>query len=298
MASKSKSTEALAAEELLKYCLEIAEALGGYLALAKHILAMLGRVGLKLTNEELSGRERTSYTVVELRALFLKDVSADMGRPIAFEKWDAPDGKTQDAQSALNPEQKARLKGTATLRDHSDAAWIAAQQGFEVGKMVIEKQVELSPERLYTIFIIQDNVVTLHQAIRYTNSPIKVGSSLAEMIENWGVSKSEPPISMMEAPALPASISIELRKPEVLKAILALHDKLSKKATPLAFYWRPDEVRTTTHVKSGTMALTPLCSVGQISTRNTSSNASVSLWDAQRCGAIRSPNGQAKHRQR
>ena len=51
--------------------------------------------------------------------------------------------------------------------------------------------------------------------------------SLIEMIEKWGVSKYEPPISMMEAPALPASISIELRKLEVLKAIVALHDRLS-----------------------------------------------------------------------
>ena len=97
------------------------------------------------------------------------------------------------------------------------------------------------------------------------------------MIENWGVSKSQSPISMMEAPALPASINLELRKLEVLKAIVALHDKLSKKATPLAFYRRPDEARTTTHVKSGTLALTPLCSVAQISNRNTSSNAGVSL---------------------
>ena len=91
--------------------------------------------------------------------------------PLLTKKWGAPEGRTQDAQSA---EQTARVKGTATLKDHADASWIAAQQGFEVGKMVIEKHVEYSPERLYTIFIIQDNVVTLHHAIGYTNSPIKV----------------------------------------------------------------------------------------------------------------------------
>ncbi len=82
---------------------------------------------------------------------------------------------------------------------------------------------------------------------------------------------------MLEAPALPASINIELRRLEVLKAIVALHDTLSKKATPLAFYRRPGEVRTTTHVESGTLVLTPLCSVGQIRTRDISSNAGVSL---------------------
>ena len=140
-----------------------------------------------------------------------------------------------------------------------------------------KKQAEYSPERLYTIFIIQDKVVTLQQALSYTNSPIRVEISLAEMIENWCVTKSEPPVLMMEAPAPPTSIILEIRKMEVLKAIVALHEKLSKKATPLAFYRRPDEVRTTTHVKSGTLVLTPLCSVAQISTRNTSSNAGVSL---------------------
>ena len=140
-----------------------------------------------------------------------------------------------------------------------------------------KKHVEYSPERLYTISIILDNAVTLQQAISYTKSPIKVENSLAEMIENWCVTRSGPPFLMMEAPALPASINLELRKLEVIKAIVALHDKLSKKATPLAFYRRPDEVRTTTHVKSGTLVLTPLCSVAQIGTRHTSSNAGVSL---------------------
>ncbi len=75
------------------------------------------------------------------------------------------------------------------------------------------------------MFIVQDNVVTLQQAISYTKSPTKVEISLAEMIENWGISKSEPPISMMEALALPASINMELRKLEVLKAIVALHEQ-------------------------------------------------------------------------
>ncbi len=48
--------------------------------------------------------------------------------------------------------------------------------------MVIEKQVELSPERLFTIFIVHDKVATLQQAISYTNSPSEVDMSLAEMI--------------------------------------------------------------------------------------------------------------------
>ena len=115
---------------------------------------------MKLTNKEKPGRERTSYTAVELRALFLKDVSTEIGKPITYEQWDVHEDKTRDAQNAPSLEQKARANGTARLKDHSDASWIAAQQGFEVGNMVIGKQAEFSPERLYTIFIIQDNVVT------------------------------------------------------------------------------------------------------------------------------------------
>ena len=64
VAGKSKSAEALEAEELLKECLEIAEALGGYMVLVKSPGKIFGRIGLKLTNKEKSGRERTSYTVV------------------------------------------------------------------------------------------------------------------------------------------------------------------------------------------------------------------------------------------
>ena len=77
---------------------------------------------------------------MELRALFLKDVSTELGKPITYEQWDVHEDKTRDAQIAPSIEQKARANGTATLKDHSDASWIAAQQGFEVGKMVIEKK--------------------------------------------------------------------------------------------------------------------------------------------------------------
>ena len=97
-----------------------------------------------------------------------------IGKPITYEQWDAPEDKTRDAQIAPTPDHKARAKGTATLKDHSDASWIAAQQGFEVGKMVIEKQAEFSPERLYTIFTIQGTLVTLHHATPSNNSPITV----------------------------------------------------------------------------------------------------------------------------
>ncbi len=106
---------------------------------AKSLGKMVGRIGLKLTHQEKSGRERTSYTVVELRALFLKDVSTEIGKPIAYEQWDVHAAMTRDAQNAPKIEQKARANGTATLKDHSDASWNAAQQGFEVGNMVIEK---------------------------------------------------------------------------------------------------------------------------------------------------------------
>ena len=92
-----------------------------------NLLARCWADRLELTNKEKSGRERTSYTAVELRALFLKDVSTEIGKPVAYEQWEVHEDKTRDAQIAPNLEQEARASGTATLEDHSDASWNAAQ---------------------------------------------------------------------------------------------------------------------------------------------------------------------------
>ena len=99
--------------------------------------------------------------------------------------------------------------------------------------------------------------------------------SLSELITHWMVTTSEPPVEMADPPPLPASIALEMQKFETVKAILAVSDK--KKIPPLAFYRRPDEVRTKTCVKAGGLVLVPQCSIAQISTKNTPSGTGVSL---------------------
>jgi len=269
----NKTDEAVEAEEILKDSLEIADAFGGIDVIIKPLGQIFSRMGLKLADREKHGRERACYTMTQLKTLFLKDVGNDKGldAPLQFDKWNVT---AEAAVEATHPPFNKPKPKAPSLEDHGNPVWIAGQSGFKVGKLIVEKGIEINPERIYTIFSIEDTI-TLHQVISYTRTPSKVTISLSELVTHWTVTMTEPPVEMADPPPLPASIKLDMYKYEILKAILAVSEK--KKLPPLAFYRRPDEVRTKTCVKAGGLMLAPQCSIAQLSTKNTSTGTGVSL---------------------
>jgi len=165
----------------------------------------------------------------------------------------------------------------ASLSDLSDPVWLAGQAGFKIGKTCVEKGVDPSTERLYIVFNITDSLVTLRQAINYHGVPGDVMISLSELLNNWSVTKTEPPFQMNEPPPLPPSIATDVQKLEILKAILAVHFEHGSKHT-LKFYRRPDEVRTSdAPIKNGDLVIAPVCSLAHITTKNTILNTARSI---------------------
>jgi len=268
VAGKAKAVNTYEAEGILKDCMDMAEAVGGIDNILQPLGKMFSRMDLKLADKEKYGRERACYSMKQLQAMFLEDVGEILGRPLTFDKWNVD--ATPIAATPTPTVPKA-----PSMRDHGNPEWVASQNGFKVGKMVVEKGIVLNPERIYTVFSIDADKATLHQAISYTRTPSKVDVTLAELITNWSVTNTEPPIEMDDPPSLPNSIAIEMRKLEIMKAIMAVHDK--KKTPPLAFYRHPDELRTKTDIKAHALVLVPLCSMSHISTKNTGANTGVSI---------------------
>ena len=200
--------------------------------------------------------------------MFLADMSEIPS--ITFAKWsEAPvnDADTYKATSkaSVKPDKSASGSGSAdcpatiaTLDDHTDPVWICRQAGFEVGKQVIEKKVESGHENLYVIFKI-DSEVQLHQVVSYRGAPRKVSVSIDELLSNWHITNVEAPVTMMDAPAaLPDYFEEALKKHEVFKALIDLYEKQQKHYSSLAYYRRPDHVRTKTLIKAKGLVLVPV----------------------------------------
>ena len=147
-----------------------------------------------------------------MRNCFLKDVGEVIGREVTFAEWvdTSPDAQaTPSPSSASLTQAQAKQSAVASLSSHTDPAWIAARQGFEVGKYVVEKLVEVSPERVYLIFSIGESV-QLHQMCSYKNEFMKATISLQELMSNWTVTKAEPPKQMQVGQCRPASMGIDM----------------------------------------------------------------------------------------
>ena len=275
VASKALAAQALQAEKLLGEVLEIATALGGYADIIKSVGKVFTRVGLLLTAKEKQGRERVVFTFANLQSVFLADVSAELGRTVEYGKWSTKEPPSAASKPALAVEPQA----AATLHDHADPVWIAAQQGFSLGSLIVEKGIDMLPERLYTIFVIDAEAITLQQVISYSSTPGKVQISLAQLLKDWSIVRSEPPVAMSQAPVgMSELIEVELHKLEALKAIWGVYEKHCKKtASCLAFFRRPDEVRSTLPFKKGELILAPVCSITHINSKNAANGLGVSL---------------------
>ena len=104
-----------------------------------------------------------------------------------------------------------------------------------------------------------DSEVQLHQVVSYRGAPRKVSVSIDELLSNWHITKVEAPVTMMDAPAaLPDYFEEALKKHEVFKALIDLYEKQQKHYSSLAYYRRPDHVRTKTLIKAKGLVLVPV----------------------------------------
>ena len=263
-------------ESVLEHGMKIAEAVGGIDAVLKPMGQLFVRVGLFATGKEKSGQEGKVYTLVQIRSMFLDDLSLVVGKKVTYSEW-GPEAPANRAPSDTAP-TLAKKANVATLSDHNNPIWVAGQHGFTIGKMVVEKLADSSPTGLFTVFKIGDSI-ELHQVCSYNDAPAKVELSLQELVEKWTTTKVEPPIEMQGGQRRPKSLDIEKQKSIIFKAIVDLDAKHATKHE-LVFWRRPDEVRTgTSTIKKGQLVLIPVQPYMNITTKNTASGVGVSLGE-------------------
>ena len=275
VAAKNNTGTVSEAEEVLQEAMEIAGSVSTTDSLLKPLGMMFVRVALLVLGKEKQGRERKVYTMQELQKLFLNDVSNVLGKVVNFEKW-VPKGSVKPAAQKQVTSALQLTPKSASLSDHADPEWIASQSGYSIGKHVVEKDVEMAPDRLYTIFKIDDTGVELRQFCSYTGSPGIAKVNLEALLTGWSLTKTDPPLQMNGAETRPSSFQLDLKKHVVWKSIVDLDAGVGKHE--LDFWRRPDEVRVGNQcIKKGELVLVPVSPPGNISTKNTPSGNGLSL---------------------
>ena len=268
-ASQKCAVEAARAERTLQEALDIVESISSLAKCLKPIGLLFVRIGLKLVGAEKKGREATEYSMKRIRSLFLDGMAKIVQGPVHFDKWaDVQDDSEDDhekAPKAGRTEESADAVQLASLGDHASDAWLCSQAGFDIGSQVKEKALEPDPEHLYVIMDIDDGKVSLHQVCSFDGVPLKVSVDIGELLDNWTISRVEPPVSMGQGPALPQVFDEQLKRNDVFKAIHDLHIKHSKNYDQLSYYRRPDHVRTRSGpIKAEALVLVPLVPAGSI----------------------------------
>ena len=272
IAHKSKMAVVDEIETALQNAMAIAISLGGADVCLKPLGQMFVRMGLKATDKEKGGRERKCYTIQEICSIFLKDVSECIGHEVTFVEWGKAPNKADDKPYTAPPKPVV-----ASMSDHRDPVWIAAQSGFSIGQIIAHKSSDnIDPERMYTIFSI-DASVQLHQVCSYTHQPLKATITLLELLEDWSLCKSEAPVMMQGGQSRPMTLNIDKQKGILFKAVVELDAKHVDKHA-LAFWRKPDEVRTLgSTIKKGMLVLVPVAGLVSFSTNNAMNRAGISM---------------------
>ena len=266
VASKAKMAEAIEAEKTMEDAWKLASAISSVDAALKPLGQMFVRIGLKVCGlENKVGRENRVYSMVDIKKNFIKDLGVLIGKKIEYPKW-------FDADGASSPEpSESVVKHTtpkmATIEDHFDPTWICGQSGYKLGTNVVEKNVASTPERpgIFVIFSIGETVA-LHEACNYSEAPVRANISVEELLKNWTITKTEPPL-MMQEPSIdvPEAFSQVLTRHQIFSQILEAHSKHQQHLADLSYFRRPDQVRTkNVNIKAGALTLVPWVPINNI----------------------------------
>ena len=134
-----------------------------------------------------------------------------------------------------------------------------------------------SAENIYVIFNVEAGAITLHQLCSYNAMPKKVKISIEELLVNWSISKSDPPIHMKTPPAPPwRSLQQTLTKNKLWAALIEKRMQYADMEAQLTYYRRPDQVRTTCVIEPKKLVLVPAAFLSNIYEKSNKA-AAVSL---------------------
>jgi hypothetical protein len=248
-------------------------------------LAPLGklfvRIALNATDKGKLGAEGKQYTLEEIKAMFIKQISDIVGMDVEYEKWNAKhtgaDGLISGNAGAQAPAKVVR-NSVATLSDHSDPIWVAQQAGFEVGKNVIEKCRETRVENVFTITNIGTTVRVVQLCRHAIGDPIEANLPLDTLLSNWSVNNVLVPMRMSQGQQRSELLHVDVKRAAIFNAIMAA-DKLNKADASCVFWRRPDEIRTSAKISKGHLVLAPVCPLSSITTKASSVGQSLGKFE-------------------
>ena len=289
-ASKASMKRADEAEQVLKHAEAIVESLKHQKAEASvsmpcvtakdlqvSLVQILGvcyvRVGLWLTNKGKSGWEAKDYTLDQIKALLLSDISKVAGFTVSYTEWEEAPVAEDSAPSAPSAGEDPQAHTTATLENHSDPKWLAGRAGFKVDSVIYEKLngQAASVENCFKITDINtEGTVSMVQACSYHGAAVSGHVQLTELLTNWQTVKIELPIQLNVGSQRPAGIAIDATKARVYKALVEADRKsLTDAAKTLVFWRKPDQVRTSVkEFAVGQLTVVPLTILTSISTKS------------------------------
>ena len=141
----------------------------------------------------------------------------------------------------------------------------------------MEKEVEASPEKLFTIFAVAE-MVAIKQVCCYSGKPFHTEVTLQDLLGKWVTSKAEPPMQMQGGQRRPKSLEVDKHKAMIFTAVMDLDAKHVNKHA-LTFWRRPDFVLTMGNIKEGALVLVPAVPMMNISTKNSASGVGISFGE-------------------
>ncbi|CAK0874999.1 unnamed protein product [Prorocentrum cordatum] len=271
LAGKPNMAEADTAERILDEAMGTAKGLGGIDAALEPSGQLFARVALKLAGKEKMGRGGIEHKWGDICTAFLHGPSCLRGQTVTFDEW----AKHAVSSIATSAAAKPTAASAATLDDHKDPTWIAKRAGYPVRLFVVQNPIAPSTQRVYTIFSIGQTVKP-HEAVNRDadREPHAAEITLADLLEQWVVSKVEPPRQIDGDQQRPQHLYIDKQKAALYRALLELDAKHVGKHK-LAFWRKPDEVRTTSAIKQGQLTVVPMAPLINISTKNAGSGISL-----------------------
>ena len=283
LASKPSVEKAATAENTLKDGMQIVEALVRGTSLTDDdfvqcIGKLFVRVGLWCTGTMKKGPEGKELSVLQIRGLFKKEVSAVAGgRQVEFEGWTT--GPVPDVAPGWSPTQIAIVQYTASVADHSNPLWIAKHNGFEVGALVYQRELGYNVANCFNIVdVTAERAVKLKQACSFTGSPIEASITLEELITKWSSSKATLPQKLPVSQAR-TGLCIDMMRAKLLEAICVV-DSMSQLAQSVEFWKNPWQVRTgSAAIQAGALVLAPVVPLMQITTKSSEMGLKIGSFE-------------------
>jgi hypothetical protein len=202
------------------------------------------------------GPDKVEHTIAQLKALFLKDLSAIAGTSITYPGWGV-DSTAIIATPAASSVANVVHSGAVSLDDHSNPLIRAEKMGFKIGGTVYKKSVGANPRTLSKIISIAEDEIVIKQCCNFTADNLNIVTvSMAKLFEEWTKSNTEPPVPIVGSQTRPPLLEVDKHRCVMYNIVFDVDVQCN---TPeLQFYRNPSTIYTIKKAKANSITFVPM----------------------------------------